>query len=65
MIAYDNSMYTTNPPSIIAEPIFPIDIENEAIRNHIDEENYDNGFIDMEEIRNRELNIKGEIVWVK
>ena len=59
MIKYNNSLYCEIPPSIIIPPLTQPEYEEEMIRNRIDEENYNNGFIDLEAIRNREL-IKNE-----
>ena len=56
-ISYDNSMYdpTPNEP-LLTIPVNPEEEEMEwKIMMRIDEEKYNNGFIDTEEIRDREL----------
>lgn len=53
VIKYNNSLYS-EPPSIIL-PTLPDEEMDWKIRTHIDEEKYDNGFIDLEAERNREL----------
>ena len=55
-IKYDNSMYdpTPNEP-LICIPTDPNEEMEWKIMMRIDELNYDNGFEDIEAIRNREL----------
>ena len=61
----NNSMFTTEPPSIILAPATPKEIEDAKIREFLDEEKIANGFIDFEAVRFRELinNGKSERNW--
>lgn len=54
-IMYDNSLYCTIPPETSEYEVYPLDIEKWKIQDHLDEENYDNGFDDIEDIRNQVL----------
>lgn len=56
-ISYDNSMYDPTPKEpLICIPVNPEEEEMEwKIMMRIDEEKYNNGFEDIEAVRNREL----------
>ena len=55
-IKHNNSLYCEIPPATIAEQtITPSEMFEDAVAQHIDEENYFQSYFDMEEIRVCEL----------
>lgn len=54
-IKHNNSLYCEIPPATIAEQTTPNEMFEDAVAQHIDEENYFQSYFDMEEIRVCEL----------
>lgn len=59
-IKYDNSLYCTNPPQTIAEPLNPNELMEDVVAQHLDEEKYFHDYLDVEEIIFRELIENGQ-----
>ena len=54
-INHNNSLYCEIPPATIAEQTTPNEMFEDAVAQHIDEENYFESYLDVEEIRVCEL----------
>ena len=54
-IKHNNSLYCTNPPQTIAERTLPDEMFEDAVAQHLDEEQYFHGYLDLEDVRFREL----------